>query len=76
MLKNQNQDQNKDQQQQQQSQDQKQQPQQQRQSGISKENAEKILKAMENEENATRQRVNAERNKNGAPARRQVTNPW
>jgi len=31
---------------------------------------------MENEENATRQRVNAERHKNGAPARRQVTNPW
>lgn len=74
----QNKDQNKDQQQpqQQQPQDQKQQPQQQRQSGISKENAEKILKAMENEENATRQRVNAERNKSGAPARRQVTNPW
>ena len=74
--KDQNQDQNQDQQQQQQQpQDQQQQPQQ-RQSGISKENAEKILKAMENEENATRQRVNAERNKSGAPSRRQVTNPW
>ena len=31
---------------------------------------------MENEENATRQRVNAERQKNGAPGRRQITNPW
>lgn len=76
--KDQNKDQDKNQDQQQQPQDQKQQPQQQpqQQSGISKENAEKILKAMENEENATRQRVNAERQKNGAPARRQVTNPW
>ena len=70
-----NQNQDKDQQQQQQPQNQQQQPQQ-RQSGISKENAEKILKAMENEENATRPRVNAERNKSGAPTRRQVTNPW
>ena len=76
--KDQNQDQNKDpNQQQQQNQDQQQQQQQQQQqSGISKENAEKILKAMENEENATRQRINAERKKNGAPSRRQVTNPW
>jgi len=74
--KDKNQDQDKDKQQPQNQQPQQQQPQQQRQSGISKENAEKILKAMENEENATRQRVNAERNKSGAPARRQVTNPW
>ena len=77
---NQNQDQNKDpnqdkQQQQQQNQD-KQQQQQQQSGGISKQNAEKILKAMENEENATRQRINAEKNKNGAPSRRPVTNPW
>ncbi len=74
--KDQNQDQNQDQQQQQQQPQDQQQQSQQRQSGISKENAEKILKAMENEENATRQRVNAERNKSGAPSRRQVTNPW
>ncbi|MDE6378458.1 MAG: hypothetical protein K2K72_06920, partial [Duncaniella sp.] len=73
--KDQNQDQNKDQ-----NQDKQQHPldqqQQQQQQGISKENAEKILKAMENEENATRERINAERRKNGAPSRRQVTNPW
>ncbi len=31
---------------------------------------------MENEENATRARVNAEKRKNGAPSRRAVTNPW
>lgn len=78
---NQNQDQNKDdkqdqQQQQNQPQDQKQQPQNQQQGGISKLNADKILKAMENEENATRARINAEKKKNGAPTRRPVTNPW
>ncbi|MCM1138532.1 MAG: tetratricopeptide repeat protein [Muribaculum sp.] len=79
---NQNQDQNKDQnqdnqdQQQQQQQNKDQQPQNQQQGGISKQNAEKILKAMENEENATRQRINAEKKKNGAPNRRPVTNPW
>ncbi|MDE5651298.1 MAG: tetratricopeptide repeat protein [Duncaniella sp.] len=79
---NQNQDQNKDQnkdnqdkQQQQQNKD-KQQQQQQQQGGISQQNAEKILKAMENEENATRQRINAEKKKTGAPTRRPVTNPW
>lgn len=82
----QNQDQNKDQdkkddqkdqqQQQPQNQDQKQQPQNQQQGGISKQNAEKILKAMENEENATRARINAEKKKNGAPTRRPVINPW
>lgn len=80
----QNKDQNKDeqnkdqdqQQQQQQPKDQKQQPQQQQQGGISPENAQKILKTMENEENATRARVNAEKRKNGAPSRRAVTNPW
>ena len=78
----QNQDQNKDQnkdkdqdKQQQQNQDQQKQNQQQ-QGGISQQNAEKILKAMENEENATRARINAEKKKNGAPSRRPVTNPW
>lgn len=75
---NQNQDKNKDQNQdqQQQQQDQQQQQQQQQQGGISQQNAEKILKAMENEENATRQRINAEKKKTGAPSRRPVTNPW
>lgn len=77
--KDQNKDQDKDQdKQQQQNQDlQKQdQQQQQQQGGISQQNAEKILKAMENEENATRARINAEKKKNGAPSRRPVTNPW
>ena len=64
------------QQQQEQPQDQKQQLQQQQQGGISPENAQKILKTMENEENATRARVNAEKRKNGAPSRRAITNPW
>lgn len=79
---NQNQDQNKDKdnqdkQQQPQNQDKQQQQQQQQQNGgISQQNAEKILKAMENEENATRQRINAEKKKTGAPTRRPVTNPW
>lgn len=75
--KDQDKDQNKDQNQQQQP-DQKQQNQQQQpqQGGISPENAEQILKAMENEENATRQRVEAERRKAGAPDRRQVAKPW
>ncbi|MCM1522807.1 MAG: tetratricopeptide repeat protein [Muribaculaceae bacterium] len=77
--KDQNQDQNQDQdkdKQQQDKQDQKPQQQPQQQGGISQENADKILKAMENEENATRQRIEAERKKNGAPARRTVVNPW
>lgn len=55
---------------------QNQQPENQQNGGISQQNAEKILKAMENEENATRARINAEKNKNGAPGRRPVTNPW
>ena len=64
---NQNQDQNKDQQQ-------KQQP----KGGISDENAEKILKAMENEEMATRRRVQeAEKKEKDANAgKRVVTKPW
>lgn len=80
----QNQDQNKDQQQdkdqqqqpQQQEQQEQQEQQQKQQGGISQQNAEQILKTMENEENATRQRVEAERRKAGAPNRRQVTKPW
>ncbi len=50
-------------------------PQNQR-SGISDANAEQILKAMENEEAATRKRVEAERRKAEAAKRRRVTNPW
>ncbi len=77
---NQNNDQNKDdkkdQQQQQPDQKQDQQQKQQQQGGISQQNAEKILKTMENEENATRARINAEKKKTGAPSRRPVTNPW
>lgn len=75
--KNKDQNQDQDQQQQQQQQDQQQQnQQQQQQGGISKQNAEKILKAMENEEAATRQRIQAEKAKKGAPQRRPITNPW
>ena len=81
--KDQNQDQNKDQnqdqqQQQQQPQDKKEQPQQQKPGQISPENAQQILKAMENAENATRARIekqNAEKSKSNS-SRRPVTNPW
>lgn len=80
---NKNQDQNKDrdkqdqdkQNQQQDKEQPRQQPQQQ-QGGISQENADKILKAMENEEQATRQRVEAERKKGTPPSRRVISNPW
>lgn len=56
----------------------KQQPQQPKpQNGISDENAEKILKAMENEEAATRRRVqDAEKRKAASAGRRVVNNPW
>lgn len=63
---NQNPDQKKDQN--------KQQPPQ--QSGISDANAEKILKAMENEEASTRRRVEAQRKKGGQSNRRQPIKPW
>ncbi|MCM1116669.1 MAG: tetratricopeptide repeat protein [Pseudoflavonifractor sp.] len=68
------QDQNKDQNQGQ-DQDKKEKPDRQR-SGMSDANAEQILKAMENEEAATRRRVEAERRKAEAAKRRRVTNPW
>lgn len=79
--KNQDQDNkdNQDQQDRQQNQQEKQneqQPENRQNGGISQQNAEKILKAMENEENATRARINAEKKKTGAPSRRPVTNPW
>ncbi|MDE6265304.1 MAG: tetratricopeptide repeat protein [Paramuribaculum sp.] len=84
--KDQNQDQNKDQnkdqnqdQNQNQNQDQNQnkdQKKDQQQGGISDANAEKILKAMENEEAATRKRVEAEKKKAQAARRKNITNPW
>jgi len=82
--KNQNKDQNKEQDknqdkpQPQNPEKDKQQPQQppQPQNGMSKENAEKILKAMENEEAATRRRVQEAEKKKGAAARRIVGKPW
>lgn len=72
--KDQNKDNNQDKQNQQQNQD-KQQPQTQ-QGGISDANAEQILKAMENEEAATRKRVEAQKKKEGQARRKRVTNPW
>lgn len=82
--KDQNQDQNKNQDQQDQNQDQQQdkqenkdqQKQQPQRQGMSDANAEKILKAMENEEAATRRRVEAEKKKAAAAQRKKVTNPW
>lgn len=68
-------DQQQDQQQQKQDQKKDQQPPQQ-QSGISDANAEKILKAMENEEAATRRRVEAQRKKGANPSRKQPLKPW
>lgn len=63
-----------DQQQQQQDKDKKQDRQQQQ--SISQSNADKILKAMENEEAATRRRVEAQQRKNAEGARKHVTKPW
>lgn len=80
--KEQQQDQNKDKnedknnQDQQQQQQQNQQQQNKQQSGISDNNAEQILKAMENEEKATRARINAEKGKEAKANRRQVSKPW
>ncbi len=71
---NDNKDKDQDQQQQQQQKD-KQQPQKQNQ-GMSDANADQILKAMENEEAATRRRVEAERRKGQEVRRKKVTNPW
>jgi tetratricopeptide (TPR) repeat protein len=76
----QNQDNNKDQQDQNKDQQQPQQPkqdqqqQQKQQGGISDSNAEKILKTMENEENATRRRVQEMERKEGQ-ARQRTTGP-
>lgn len=80
---NQNKEEDKKQQDQQQQDQQKKQEEQkdkqsspQEQNGISDANAEKILKAMENEEAATRRRVEAQRKKGGDPHRRQPLKPW
>lgn len=75
----QNQDKNEDkdnQNQQQQQQQQQQDKQQQQQGGISDTNAEQILKAMENEEKATRARINAEKGKETKANRRHIAKPW
>lgn len=77
------QDQNKDQQNQdkQNQQNQPNQPQDKKQppkpqGQMSQENAEKILKAMENEEAATRRRIQEAEKKNGTPTKRIVGKPW
>lgn len=80
----QNQDQNKDQDKDKKDQDkqqpkqdeQKQQPPQQQQGGISDANADKILKAMENEENATRRKVQEMKKKEAGAASRPVGKQW
>lgn len=74
--KDQDQNQQNQQNQQQQQQQNQQQQQQQQQGGISDSNAEKILKAMENEEKATRARINAKKGKENNATRRQVAKPW
>ena len=80
---NQNQNQDKkdeqkpqDQQQQQDKKNNDRQPPKQQSGGISDDNAEKILKAMENEEAATRKKVEARKQKANNARRRQVTRPW
>lgn len=75
--KQQDQNQNQDQQQNQnQQQDKDKQKPEQQQGGISDQNAQQILKAMENAEAATRKRVEAERKKGQATRRKPVINPW
>ena len=71
-----NQDQNQDQNQEQNKEQNKDQNKDKQQGGISDSNAEKILKAMENEEAATRKRVEAEKKKAQAARRKNITNPW
>lgn len=79
--KNQDKDQNKDnkdqdKQDQQDKQQNKNDRQQQQQGGISDENAAKILKTMENEENATRKRVNELKKQEEKASRRRTGNQW
>lgn len=72
-----NKDQDKqDQQDKQQNKNDRQQQQQQQQGGISDENAAKILKTMENEENATRKRVNELKKQEEKASRRRTGNQW
>lgn len=73
---NQNQQQNQDQQNQQQNQDKQQQQQNQQQQQMSDANAEKILKAMENEEAATRRKIEAQKAKEQNSQRRTTEKPW
>lgn len=75
--KDQNKDQNQDQNQNQQQQD-KNKPQQQpqEQTGISDASAQQILKAMENEEAATRKRVETQKKKESQARKKRITNPW
>ena len=69
-------DQNQDQDQQKQQNKDQQQPPQQQQGGISDANANKILKAMENEENATRRKVQDMQKKEAGQARRVHGKQW
>ena len=69
-------DQDKQQPQQPEKKDNQQQPQPKQGAGISDENAQKILKAMENEEAATRKKVEAKKQKAENARRRQVSRPW
>lgn len=74
-----NKEENKDKQEQQsQQQDKKKNDKQQQSQGISDANAEKILKTMENEENATRKKVNEKKKQEEMrnASRRQITNQW
>lgn len=77
--KDKNKDDKKDQQNQQQSQkDQEKKEQKSQSNGISDANAEKILKTMENEENATRKKVNDKKKQEEMrnASRKQITNQW
>ena len=75
--KNQQKDDQQQNQQQEQEKDKKPEQQPRQETSISDANAEKILKAMENEEAATRRRVEAQKKKSDKnSSRRQVTNPW
>lgn len=73
---NQNQDQKQQQQNQNQDQQQKDQQQQQQQQQMSQSNAERILKALENQEAATRKRVEAQKSKEQYSGQRQPEKPW
>jgi len=73
----QNKDQNQDQQQNQgQNDQQQQQQQQQQQKGMSNQNAEQVLKSMQNKEKATQQRINAQKGKEQARQRARSRYKW